>query len=373
MITNLPKLLKILMVLLLLLGSLGFSSTFAQSPPPQETLEGVVKTIYSEESINQFGMDRLVQKVSVYITKGSKKNQTIRIDTANTPTANTPEYKEGDRVIVLYTKGPQGHNIYYISDYVRRTPLLILTAIFLLLTIFVGRIRGIFSIVGMAASFLIIFLFIIPEILKGSDPVFIAILGSVFIIPITFYLSHGINRKSTVAVVSTLISLIITGLLAQFFITFTKLTGFAQEEAAFVQALNPGYFNMQGLLLAGIIIGVSGILDDTTISQSSLIEKLHQTNNSLSFKDLFKKGMDVGRDHIASLVNTLILVYAGASLPLMILFVNNPHPFSEVVNYEIIASEIVRTLVGSIGLIASVPITTLLASWAVKRHLQPKH
>ncbi len=219
----------------------------------------------------------------------------------------------------------------------------------------------------MIISFIIIFQFIIPQILYGNNPIVIAVLGSFFIIPITFYLSHGFNKKTTVAVVSTIIALVFTGVFAQIFVALTNLTGFGSEEAAFVQTLVPGMINMKGLLLAGIIIGVSGILDDVTISQSALIEQLFQTDQKLTAKELYSKGMNVGRDHIASLVNTLILIYAGASLPLLILFVNNPHPISEIINYEFIASEIVRTLVGSIGLILAVPISTLLAVFVYKK------
>ncbi|HLL60814.1 MAG TPA: YibE/F family protein [Candidatus Nitrosocosmicus sp.] len=365
---------KILIIIVLTFSFLILnSSTFAQTPPPQETLEA--KVVYVDENIifGTVGTESVFKTIKVKVTKGSKKGKTVTIQIPFDQSANKPTYKQGDEVLVLYNKGINGEETYFISDFVRRTPLFLLWAIFVLLIVIIGRWRGISSLIGMGISFLIIFYYLIPQILQGKDPVVTAVIASIFIIPITFFMSHGINRKTTVAVVGTLISLVITGILARLFVSAAKLTGFAQEEASFIQALNPGQFNMQGLLLAGIIIGVSGILDDITVSQSALIEKLHQTDHTLSFRELYKKGIDVGRDHIASLVNTLILVYAGASLPLMILFVNNPHPFSEIVNYEIIANEIVRTLVGSIGLILAVPITTLLSCFFVKKHMDKKH
>lgn len=159
-----------------------------------------------------------------------------------------------------------------------------------------------------------------------------------------------------------MISLIITGILAAVFIEAAKLTGFASEEAGFLQVVGEGTINIKGLLLAGIIIGVLGVLDDITISQSAIVFQLKEANRNFNSKDLYKRAMNIGKDHISSMVNTLVLVYTGASLPLLLLFVNNPYPFSQVINYEIIADEIVRTLVGSIGLVLAVPITTLIAS-----------
>jgi len=190
-----------------------------------------------------------------------------------------------------------------------------------------------------------------------------ATLGSLLIIPLTFYLSHGFNKKTTVAVFGTLISLVLTGLLAKYFVGWARLTGFASEEAGFLQVMRPGLVSMKGLVLAGIIIGVLGVLDDITIAQAAVVEQLRQTDPNLAPEDLFWRAMRVGQDHIASMVNTLVLVYAGAALPLLLLFVDTSSPFREIINHEAIAEEIIRTLVGSIGLIAAVPITTFLAVW----------
>src|SRR3990167_3548556 len=202
----------------------------------------------------------------------------------------------------------------------------------------------------MGLSFFVIFTFVLPQILSGKDPIFIAITASLFIIPISFYLSHGLNRKTTAAVIGTIIALVVTGILANVFVDAARLTGFASEEAAFLQQAKPDLINIRGLLLAGIIIGVLGVLDDITVSQSAIVFQLKEANPRIRFDELYMRAMDVGQDHISSMVNTLILVYTGAALPLLLLFIDNPHPFSEVINYEIIADEVVRTLVGSIGL-----------------------
>ncbi len=210
-------------------------------------------------------------------------------------------------------------------------------------------------------SFFIIFKFILPQLLKGHNPLFIAILGALLIAPVTFYLSHGLNKKTTVALASTIISLFITGVLSLIFINAAKLTGFGSEEAFFLQIAKDGVVNIKGIFLAGIIIGTLGILDDVTISQAAIVYQLKGSVRNIDSWELFKKSMAIGHDHIASTVNTLILVYAGAALPLLLLFLNSTKTFGEAINSELIADEIVRTLVGSIGLVLAVPISTVLA------------
>jgi uncharacterized membrane protein len=164
------------------------------------------------------------------------------------------------------------------------------------------------------------------------------------------------------AVAGTLIALGITGVLASIFVQSSHLTGFASDEANYLMVARHGTIDIHGLLLAGIIIGLLGVLQDITISQAAIVYQLKDATHSIKPIELFSRAMDVGRDHIASMSNTLILVYAGVSLPLLLLFVNSPLPFSQVINFELIAEEIVRTLVASIGLIIAVPITTLLTT-----------
>jgi len=338
-------------------------------PPKEETLEATVVEILEEkEIIPEFNDEKqLYQKLELLVTKGSLKDEKIIIESGTMPLANLQKYQEGTKVIVSYSKDFEGNDFFYITDYVRRDSLLWLFIIFVVLVAIVARWRGMTSLLGMGASFFIIFKFILPRILAGSDPILMAIIGSLFIIPITFYLSHGINKKTTVAVVGTVIALIITGILAGIFVESAKLTGFASEEAGFLQVAKQGSVNIKGLLLAGIIIGVLGVLDDITVSQSAVVSQLKKANPKLKFEELYKRAMDVGQDHISSMVNTLVLVYTGAALPLLLLFIDNPHPFSEIINYEIIADEVVRTLVGSIGLILAVPITTIIAVLSLEK------
>lgn len=363
MSTRLLKTFFILIFISFLLPSLNIS--YAQFQ--ELRYEAQVIKILEEKQINVPDKTQLYQKIELKITNGNLKDKKIIIESGKIPLSYLPQYKAGDNVYVVKTTNISGEKeIFIITDYIRKIPLYLLFLFFVILTIFIGRVRGAFSLLGMAISFATIFIYILPSILAGNDPVLVAISASVFLIPITFYLSHGINGKTTAAVIGTIIALILTGVLANVLSDAVHLSGFSSEESSFIQALTKGGINMKGLLLAGIIIGTLGVLDDITISQSAIVYKLKEANSNMSFSQVWAKAMDIGRDHVASMVNTLVLVYTGASLPLLLLFINSTVPFSDVINYEILAEEIVRTLTGSIGLILAVPITTFIASYFVE-------
>lgn len=364
--------LRFLSIIFILLLSFFFisSSVLAQEAinietvsPQEEILEAKVVDVLEEKEIEAMGKNQIYQKLKLIVIKGSLKDQEIIVESGDLPLIGVKHFQVGDEVIVNYSKDLENNQFFYITDYLRRSSLFILFLIFIFSVLLIGRVRGVNSLLAMAVSFFIIFSFILPNILLGKDPIQIAVIGSLFIIPITFYLSHGFNKKTTVAITGTIIALIITAILAGIFVESARLTGFAAEEAAFLQNIKQGTINIKGLLLAGIIIGVLGVLDDITISQSAIIFQLKKANKNLTLKKLYQRAMDVGQDHISSMVNTLVLVYTGASLPLLLLFINNPHPVSEIINYEIIADEVIRTLVGSIGLVLAVPITTLIAAY----------
>lgn len=325
----------------------------------EETFEGRIVKILEEKGN--------YQKLEVQASTGSYKGKNVIVQNGQFTTVENLKYKIGNGVVLTANKLDDGTDLIVIADHIRRPVLAYLFAIFIVLTVLIAGKWGLTSILGMGYSFYIIFKFILPLIVKGYDPVTVSIIGAVFIIPVTFSLSHGVNRKTINAIIGTIISMIIVGILSIVFVSFAKLTGFAVEEAGFLQYQLGGIINMKGILLAGIIISTLGVMDDITISQASVVEELKKANQKLSKKELFVRSMNVGKDHISSMVNTLVLVYAGASLPLLLLFVNNPHPFSEIINYEIIADEIVRTMVGSIGLILAVPITTYISVQTAKK------
>lgn len=307
------------------------------------------------------------KNLEVEILEGSLTGKKATIETFNLSPVNAIEYTVGEKVIVSPVN-IAGRETFYIVDYSRSTSLYLLFFVFAALVVLMARRKGMASLIGLAFSFLIIFQFVLPQILAGQNPIFIAILASLIITPVNFYLSHGVNKKTTIAICGTIISLILTGFLATIFVEISKLTGTASEEATYLQLIKGAAINLKGLLLAGIIIGLLGILDDITISQAAIVHQLKEVSPKISFGELYSRAMDVGRDHIASLVNTLVLVYTGATMPLLLLFINNPLPFSKVINQQIVAEEIVRTIIASIGLILAVPITTLIASYMISKN-----
>ncbi|NMB56995.1 YibE/F family protein, partial [Candidatus Beckwithbacteria bacterium] len=217
----------------------------AEQEHKEETLEGQVSQILEEKQITPPGTkeSQLYQKLEILVTKGSLKGKKITVENGNLPMSNLQKYKVGDELVISYSKDFEGNDIFYITDYVRRSALFWLFLIFVVMAVVIGRWQGMASLLGMGVSFLVIFKFILPKIYAGSDPVQIAILGSLVIIPATFLLSHGINKKTMIAVIGTLISLIVTGILAHTFVEASKLTGFASEEAGFLQAYKPGLIN----------------------------------------------------------------------------------------------------------------------------------
>lgn len=328
-----------------------------------EAVKGVVIEVLEENEIEIAGSKQFYQKLEITLTNSSLKGKTIAVENGNFASTNIRVYKTGDKLLLTYAKDADGNDLFFISDYQRGGRLLALFIFFAVVAILVASKNGAFSLISMAVSFLILLKFILPQILAGRDPVLIVIIASFFLIPITFYLSHGLEKETTVAIFGTIISLVITGILAQIAVEAAYLSGISSEEAIFLQGLGEIQYDLKGILLAGIIISVVGVLDDITIAQTSVVYRLFETDNSLNFKKLYSKSIKVGKNHIASMINTLVLVYAGASLPLLLLFINNSRSFVELLNYEIVAAEIVRTLVGSAGLILAVPITTSLACY----------
>jgi uncharacterized membrane protein len=270
-------------------------------------------------------------------------------------------FRAGQRVRLAVTEQPGGQPLYYIQDLERGRPLLVLAALFAGAVVAFGRWQGIRSLLGLGLSFVVIVSFVVPAILHGHSPVLVAVTGAMAIMLISLYLSHGTGPKTTAAVVGTALALGLTAALAIAFVAAASLTGLASEEALSANYAVGG-LSLRGLLLAGIIIGGLGVLDDVTMSQASLVTELHQANPTAGFAALVGGALRVGRDHIAATVNTLFLAYAGAALPSLILFVTGTDSLSTVVTTEIVAVEVVRALCGSVGLIAAVPLTTVLAA-----------
>lgn len=267
----------------------------------------------------------------------------------------------GDTVKVATISNEGGPTMYSLIDFDRGPPLVVLTVAFMLLVILFGRLRGALSLVGLGASLAIVILFIVPAILDRQPPLAVALAGSMAVMLVTISLAHGLGAKSIAAILGTSVSLLLVGLLAVIFTSAANLTGFSSEEASLLSVSDSG-ISISGLVIAGIIIGALGVLDDVTISQASTVIALRAANPKQSFGRLYRRAIEVGRDHVSATVNTLVLAYVGSSLPVLLILGSGEMGFGQAVNMEIVAKEIVATLVGSIGLIAAVPITTFLAA-----------
>ncbi len=304
--------------------------------------------------------------VTVEILDGPDRGETVTLEV---PPEGYPEFQAGDRVALDRAGMADGELAYFITDFQRLPTLGLLLALFVAAVLVIGRWHGLRSLVGLALSLLIVVQFVVPAILAGQNPPLVALVGALAVMVVTLYLTHGINEMTTAAVVGTSGALTLTVGLGLFFISRGKVTGFASDEAALARFAVDG-LDLQGLVLAGLIIAALGVLDDVTISQSSTVFALHDTDRRLPWAALFARAMKVGRDHIASVVNTLFLAYAGASLALLVLFSTSGLPVMEVVNSEVLAAEIIKIVVGSLGLITAVPLTTALAATvAVRRPL----
>ena len=298
----------------------------------------------------------------VLVAPGTDEAQEVETSLPNGPGA--PEIDEGDDVVLIESPGPDG-TVYSIVDHRRASGLWILAIAFTLAVIAFGRWRGVAALAGLAVTFALLVFFVVPAILVGEPPLLVAIVGSSAIVLTVLYLTHGFALSTTVAVVGTLASLTLTGLLSAAAVAGLHLTGVTDDISTAVGMSHS--VNMEGLLLAGIVIGSLGVLDDVTVTQGAAVTEIAEANPAYGFRQLYQAGERVGRSHIASVINTIVLAYAGSSLPLMILIVANNDSLGGVVTDQIIAQEIVRTVVATLGLIAAVPMTTALAALTSSR------
>jgi uncharacterized membrane protein len=354
------------------LGSPSPSSEPALAPGETETLSARVIEVLEEGTIDLgAGSTQPFQRLLLRVESGSLTGQEVVVEEGTVNIISQERlFHPGDRVYLQRTVGPDGDR-FYVSDFVRTTPLVLIAALFLGLVVLVGRGRGLRSLVGTLFSLVVIFAFVLPQIIAGRDPLTVSIIGSILLLAISTYLVYGWNPKAHAAVVGMMLSLVLTGGLAWLFVGWTRLTGLSVEESSYlVMELGAG-LNFRGLVLGGIIIGSLGVLDDICVGQASAVFELVNANRNMSWTALFRSSLNIGRDHIAAMVNTLLLAYVGAAMPLMLVFSIYQEPLWRRINREPIAEEIVRTLVGSVGLVLAVPITGLVASlmarWAVRR------
>jgi uncharacterized membrane protein len=306
------------------------------------------------------------QDVTARLTSGPDAGRRVQLQLGATGGLE-PDVDPGDGITVAEAPEPPpgappvAGTGYTLVDFQRGTPMAVLAVAFVLVVLLFARLRGALSLLGLGFSLAVVLLFVVPAILDGESPLAVAVVGSLAMALITIPLAHGRGPKSLAAVLGTAASLLLTALLAFVFTEATHLTGFSSEEATFLQ-LTGADLSLEGLLLAGMVIGALGVLDDVTVSQASTVLALRGAGPRLGFRELFARALRVGRDHVSATVNTLVLAYVGASLPVLLIFSSSDIGLGDALNLEVVAKEVVAMLVGSIGLIAAVPVTTALAA-----------
>ncbi len=319
------------------------------------------------------------QVISARLTSGPQTGTTTTVTLPGTTDA--PEVVSGDQIRLIandlfsgaagVTPTP-GVEAYSFADFERRNPLYLLAAIFAIVVVALARWKGVRSLVGLALSLVLVTQFMVPAILEGSSPLLVALVGALAVMLVTISLSHGIGVTSMAAVIGAAASLFVTALLAVLFVELAKITGFSSEEASLLRgstSVSEGGagLSLEGLVLAGMVVGALGVLDDVTVSQASTVLAIHRANPVQGLRRVFASALSVGRDHLSATVNTLVLAYVGAALPILLIFENQDTTFGDALNRETVAGEVVAMLVGSIGLVLAVPLTTALAAWLLQR------
>jgi uncharacterized membrane protein len=343
--------------------SLPSNSANSQSTLGSGTYQARVVAISDEGQIKLGDHEQLYQTMLVQVLEGEYKGQEYTITYGKTQIrSDNNRFNIGDRVYVMIGAGVDGTLRASYTDYDRTTILLILFIAFVLAVLVMGRRKGLGALLSLAFSMFIILCYIIPHILTGEDPVKVSLIGSGILLGISLYMTYGWNLKTHASVISMVFTLLITGGLSALFVSLAHLNGYGDENALYLIQMSSFQINVQGLLLGGMIIGTLGILDDLVTSQSAAVVEIHGANPALNMRQTFLRAIHIGQDHVAATVNTLVLSYTGASLPLLLVFTLAQGSYHYLINSEMLAEEIVRTLVGSLGLVAAVPISTVMAT-----------
>jgi uncharacterized membrane protein len=276
-----------------------------------------------------------------------------------------PVFQVGDAVVIGAAADQPIESRYELIDQQRAWPLLALAVTFALAVIALSRWRGLLALASLALSVVILIVFVLPALLDGQPPLAVAVVGASAIMICTLYLSHGVSLRTSVSLLGTLISLSLTGLLGLLFTNAGRFTGLADDSAPFLAILGES-IDLRGLLLAGLVIGALGVLDDVTVTQTAAVWELAHADPAASRRTLFSAGLRIGREHVSAAVNTLVLAYAGASLTLLLLFAGSGQGPLDTVTTELVAQEVVRALVGGLGIVAAVPVTTMVAALVVR-------
>ncbi len=367
---------KRIIFLLIFVFAISFNMTFAQEPPVKKQGEkigsyekGIIREVINEKINQGKGVEVTVQNMKIEINSGEDAGKTVEVK--NTISQYAPinfEFEVGDRV-VLY-KNTQGINKgqYFVADHYRQDKVLYIIIGFVISIILVGRLQGIKALLTLGISVAIIFFVFIPLVLKGFSPLLLATISSLLITGITIFVVSGFGVKSRAAILGTLAGVVIAGILSYLVGSMSHLTGLGNEEALMIKFLPiESKLSPEGILYAGIIFGALGAIMDVTMSIASSIEEVHRGNPMMSHRELYKSGMNVGRDVMSTMTNTLILAYIGTAIPLLLIFHTYSHQWVKFINLDMVVTEILRAIAGSIGLILAIPITAFIAAFSKRK------
>jgi uncharacterized membrane protein len=335
-----------------------------QQASAETTVRAKVLSIQDERlTTDANGLTMVYQKLEVIVlSRGEYKDTVVVVDYNGLgPSEHTVKFRVNGQALLMTSHNLNGEITFLVADHIRLFPIATIILIFVCVTLIIGRWQGARALIGLVLSGFVIVGFIVPQILALRDPVVVSLVGTALLLAMTLYLIQGWNAAGHSALFGMFASLVMTGLLSWLWTRYAYLTGFGSEETLFLQASGISV-QMQGLLLAGIIIGAASVLDDVVIAQAVVIFELSAANPALTRHELYRSGMKIGTTHLASMVNTLVLAYTSTALPLIMLFFIYPEPWYLTINREFIAEEIIRAIVGSVALMLAVPLTTFIAA-----------
>jgi uncharacterized membrane protein len=344
----------ILLGLIALLLPLGASAQAFEDTVYRAEVESI--GVAGERPVEGTGLTEEFQLLDVRIVEGDRAGARIEVENTSSFT-----YQPGDRFYLHRLQNSDGTELFSVGEPDRRLALGLLAALFVIVTIAAAGLAGVRSLIALTGSFVIIIFGLVPALSAGADPVLTSVGLAVLVLAFGMYVTHGFGRTTHVALAGSVLALGFAASVAEVAVSLARLSGFVSDETVFLHFATDGALNLPALLLGGILIGIVGVLNDVSVSQVHTVEEIAVANPSLSRLELLRRAMRVGREHLGAVVNTLPLAYAGASLPLLLLFAGSDAPFLFIVNREIFAAEIVRTLSGGIGLMCSGVIATVLA------------
>jgi uncharacterized membrane protein len=333
----------------------------------QGTYRAEIKSVIKEETRPIWNdTSSLYKTIEIEFLNGPKKGERVTFE------SDFPIINKGQNIYVNHLQHVGGSDRYAITNIDRQNQVYFFIGLFVLAVILLGGRQGMRSLLSLVASFLAIFYILLPGLLHGWNPLLTSVIVASAILFFAIFFTHGFNKESLVAYSGTMISVFFTSILAIIAVKMTYLSGFSADESVYLNFNTGGTLDFTGLLLGAIIIGVLGVLDDIAVTQAAIVSELYDSNKNITRMEVYKRAMRVGREHVGALVNTLVLAYTGTALPLLLLFKTHQYSFSTAINLEIFTTEIIRTIIGSIGLIITVPVVTFLAVYFLKGYVS-KH